>query len=64
MQNDIWTYPVPSPVNDLDLEGFDVSATDGDIGKFDEASATSVRPIFIVATGPWIFGQKVLRRPG
>jgi hypothetical protein len=43
-----------------DFSGFQVSATDGDIGKVDEASMEVGASQIVVDTGPWIFGRKVL----
>lgn len=36
MENNLWTYP--ESVGRLDLTGFEVEATDGSIGKVDEAT--------------------------
>jgi hypothetical protein len=59
MDMDLWTYN-----EDLkqitDLDGFDVAATDGDIGKVDEATYDVGSSYIVVDTGPWIFGKKVL----
>ena len=43
-----------------DLTGFDVEATDGSIGKIDEASNETSASCFVVDTGFWIFGKKRL----
>ena len=43
-----------------DVVGYDVAATDGDIGKIDEASTEAGRNFFVVDTGFWIFGKKRL----
>ena len=42
------------------LTGFEVHATDGHIGKVDEASTEVGASQIVVDTGPWIFGRKVL----
>jgi hypothetical protein len=42
------------------LVGYDVEATDGSIGKIDEASAETSRQYLVVDTGFWIFGKKRL----
>jgi hypothetical protein len=63
---DIWTYQVdvqPSPA-DIDLEGFSVEATDGKVGKVDEATDEAGGSFLIVDTGPWIFGKKVMLPAG
>jgi hypothetical protein len=45
---------------DQDLVGYDVEATDGHIGKIDEASNDADRSHVVVDTGFWIFGKKRL----
>jgi hypothetical protein len=59
MQVDLWTYEIVLP-DTTDLEGFDVEATDGSIGKVDEATFDVGSSYIVVDTGPWIFGKKVL----
>ena len=63
MDMDLWTYN-----EDLkqitDLDGFDVAATDGDIGKVDDADDSVGSSHLIVDTGPWIFGKKVMLPAG
>ncbi|WP_235501577.1 hypothetical protein [Arthrobacter sp. Leaf137] len=39
--------------------GYRVHASDGDIGKVDEASNAVDESSIVVDTGPWIFGRKV-----
>jgi hypothetical protein len=41
-----------------DLSGFDVEATDGHIGKIDEATMAEGATCLVVDTGFWIFGKK------
>jgi hypothetical protein len=41
-----------------DLTGFDVEATDGHIGKIDEATMAAGATCLVVDTGFWIFGKK------
>ena len=41
------------------LVGYRVHATDGDIGKIDEATDDVGSSQLVVDTGPWIFGRKV-----
>ncbi len=41
-----------------DLTGFDVEATDGHIGKVDDATLTEGNTCLVVDTGFWIFGKK------
>src|SRR5215218_1100934 len=57
---DIWTYRNQPGIIGADLVGFHVEATDGGIGKIDEASDEAGRSMLVVDTGPWIFGKKVL----
>ena len=60
---EMWTFTVQTPPN-LDLSGFKVEATDGDIGKVDEATNEVGGSFIIVDTGPWIFGKKVMLPAG
>ena len=57
-----WTYSVDvAPgVGDIDLDGYDVEATDGSIGSIDEHSSEVGSGYLIVDTGFWIFGKKRL----
>jgi hypothetical protein len=57
-----WTYRENIHRADTELSGFDVEATDGGIGKVDEA--TSDRDHIIVDTGFWIFGKRRLLPAG
>jgi hypothetical protein len=41
-----------------DLTGFDVEASDGHIGKIDEATMDEGAACLVVDTGFWIFGKK------
>ena len=61
-RSDLWTYRDPSLANDL--TGFSVEATDGGIGKVDEASNDVGASYIVVDTGVWIFGKKVLLPAG
>jgi hypothetical protein len=63
MRSDLWTYSASS-ADVQDLEGFDVVATDGDIGKIDEATYDVGSSYIVVDTGPWIFGRKVVLPAG
>jgi hypothetical protein len=48
-----------------DLVGFEVDATDGKIGKVDEATGdVQMHGFIVVDTGPWIFGKKVMLPAG
>lgn len=58
MYEQLWNYR-----DDLvatDIEGFDVEATDGGIGRVDEATYDVGASYVVVDTGPWIFGRKVM----
>jgi hypothetical protein len=41
-----------------DVVGFEVVATDGSIGKVDQATYDAEASYLVVDTGPWIFGKK------
>lgn len=60
----MWTYRSEAGFGDdqadEDIVGFGVEATDGSIGKVDEASHEVGSSYLVVDTGPWIFGQKVV----
>ena len=56
---EMWTFSTQTAPN-IDLSGFKVEATDGDIGKVDEATNEVGSSFIVVDTGPWIFGKKVM----
>ena len=56
---DIYLYP-ENDWSRLDLSGYRIEATDGEVGKVDEASHEIGSGAIIVNTGPWIFGKKVM----
>jgi hypothetical protein len=56
---DIWTYREQT-WSGTNLTGFSVEATDGGIGKVDEATSEVGGSYIVVDTGPWIFGKKVM----
>jgi len=56
----IWTYRTGVATADRDVVGYDVEATDGHIGKIDEASNEVGNASMVVDTGFWIFGKKRL----
>jgi hypothetical protein len=60
---DIWTYREQT-WGTTDLTGYSVEATDGGIGKVDEATNEVGGSYIVVDTGPWIFGKKVLLPAG
>jgi hypothetical protein len=59
---DLWTFTGTAPT--VDLSGFKVEATDGGIGKVDEATYETGGSFAVVDTGPWIFGKKVMLPAG
>ena len=61
--SDIWAYRETTWTQG-DLSGFEVEATDGSIGKVDEATNDAGAAFIVVDTGPWIFGKKVLLPAG
>ena len=48
----------------VDLVGFEIEATDGGIGKIDEATYDVGASYVVVDTGPWILGKKVMLPAG
>jgi FKBP-type peptidyl-prolyl cis-trans isomerase 2 len=63
VEPDIWKYRH----QDWDasrLEGYEVEATDGSVGKVDQATADVSGGYIVVDTGPWIFGKRVLLPAG
>jgi len=65
MSNDVWTYRGTMVIDtNLDVSGYEVEATDGSIGKVDEATYDTGRSYLVVDTGPWIFGKKVMLPAG
>jgi hypothetical protein len=60
-----WNYrPDAGWTADFDLVGYHVEATDGRIGKIDEASNATDASYLVVDTGPWILGKKVMLPAG
>jgi hypothetical protein len=62
-RSDLWSYR-ETAWSDATLTGFGVEATDGSIGKIDEASREVGAGYLVVDTGPWIFGKKVMLPAG
>ena len=58
-----WTYRVAT-ISQPNLAGLSVEATDGSIGKVDEATNDVGASFIVVDTGPWIFGKKVMLPAG
>ena len=65
---EIWTFRGDSAnmpnLARFDLAGYEVEATDGEIGKVDEATYEAGGSYLVVDTGPWIFGKKVMLPAG
>lgn len=62
---DPWNYrPDAGYTEGSDLVGYKIAATDGDIGKVDEATYEPGAAGLVVDTGPWILGRKVLLPAG
>jgi hypothetical protein len=63
---DIWSYRAESGFEGetSDIAGYKVEATDGSIGKVDEATYEAGSSYIVVDTGPWIFGKKVMLPAG
>jgi hypothetical protein len=59
-KTNLWSYRtnLQSGTDARDIVGYDVVATDGDLGKIDEASTDTSRQYLVVDTGFWIFGKK------
>ncbi|MFD3700445.1 PRC-barrel domain-containing protein [Streptomyces sp. NPDC058646] len=61
MTADMWSYNSESHYKPgTRLVGYKVEATDGHIGKVDEATEDVDASYLVVDTGPWIFGKHVL----
>ena len=60
---ELWTYGDTIRTGG-DLSGYHVEATDGGIGKIDEATYEAGSSCLVVDTGPWIFGKKVMLPAG
>jgi hypothetical protein len=63
MAMEIWTYRAEM-IEDLDVAGFEVEASDGKVGVVTEASNELGSSWLVVDTGPWIIGKKVLMPAG
>ncbi|HET7857349.1 MAG TPA: hypothetical protein VFL41_12910 [Gaiellaceae bacterium] len=62
-RTEIWTYR-DEQIGQLNLTGYEVEATDGSIGKVDEATNEVGGSYIVVDTGPWIFGKTVVLPAG
>lgn len=61
---ELWTYREAEVLEEVDVAGFEVEATDGVVGTVEEASYELGSSWLVVDTGPWIFGRKVLLPAG
>lgn len=62
---DAWSYREASGYAEgSDLVGYKIAATNGDIGKVNEANYETGAASIVVDTGPWILGRKVLLPAG
>lgn len=62
---DAWSYRQEAGYTEgTDLVGYKIAATDGDIGKIDEATYETGAASVVVDTGPWILGRKVVLPAG
>jgi hypothetical protein len=58
---ELWTFEVVELADPaVDLTGYEVEATDGRIGKVDEATYDTGAGSIVVDTGFWIFGKRRL----
>jgi hypothetical protein len=64
MQVEMWTYREADTLEDLDLKGFEVEASDGKVGTIVDAAYELGSSWLVVDTGPWILGKKVLLPAG
>jgi hypothetical protein len=55
---ELWSFRIFEIDDRPDVAGFDVEATDGHIGKIDEATYDAGEGCIVVDTGFWIFGKK------
>ena len=62
-ETELWTYREPM-TEPMDIKGFEVEASDGSIGKIDEATYDVGSSYIVVDTGPWIFGRRVVLPAG
>ncbi|HWH93873.1 MAG TPA: hypothetical protein VNT03_08425 [Baekduia sp.] len=62
---ELWTYHAEtSEASSMELTGFKVEATDGSIGRIDEATYAAGASYIVVDTGRWILGKKVMLPAG
>jgi hypothetical protein len=65
MNTDMWVYrEVDWASAQTPIAGYSVEASDGSIGKIDDATYDTGASYIVVDTGPWIFGKKVMLPAG
>ena len=64
MERNVGLWDYSDTTYAADLTGYSVEATDGGIGKIDEATNEVGSSYLVVDTGPWIFGKKVMLPAG
>jgi len=64
MERNVGLWDYSDTAYAADLTGYSVEATDGGIGKIDEATNEVGSSYLVVDTGPWIFGKKVMLPAG
>ena len=65
MNQQLWEYRQSGWASDqTPITGYSIEATDGSIGKIDEATYNVGESYVVVDTGPWIFGKKVMLPAG
>jgi hypothetical protein len=55
---ELWTFRIVEFDRPPQVAGFDVEASDGHVGKVDEATYETGGSYIVVDTGFWIFGKK------
>ncbi|MFD8695437.1 PRC-barrel domain containing protein [Kitasatospora purpeofusca] len=65
MSHDIWGYPEASQYTPgTDLNGYKVEATDGTVGKVDDATDEVGSAYIVVNCKPWLIGKHVMLPAG
>jgi hypothetical protein len=60
LMSNTWNYRKDAWSEGDDVVGYEVEATDGTIGKIDEATSETDRSYVVVDTGSWIFDKRRL----
>ena len=65
MNQQLWEYRQSGwASSQTPITGYSIEATDGSIGKIDDATYDVGESYIVVDTGPWIFGKKVMLPAG